>query len=225
MKIAIDISQYSGEVTAQEFLQARAEGCSRVIVALNNLPLAQRQIDNALQAGLEVQAYIYYYFGQDVIARTKACLPYLQGRNVNQVWIDCEDEKHTLAGKYLAGRIRVVRDYLRESGYTPGIYTARWWWQKYMGSINEFSDLPLWDATWDKDSDIDLVSYGGWSTPAMSQHTNDTTFAGIWCDINSYEGVEETPTNQSVDKLGIYGKLDVITDAVQEIRDILGRMK
>ena len=188
LKTAIDISNWSGEVTEAQFKAARLAGCSRVIVALNNLPLAQRQLRNAVAAGLETQVYIYYYFAQNVADRTRSCLAAIEGLPVKRVWIDCEDEKHSLEARYLANRIRVTRDLIRTLGYEPGIYTAAWWWNKYMAGITEFADLPLWDALWDKDADIDAVKYGGWVTPEMSQHTNDTHFAGIWCDINSYRG-------------------------------------
>ena len=47
MNTAIDISQYSGEVTQAQMQAVRQAGCSRVVVALNNLPLAQRQLKAA----------------------------------------------------------------------------------------------------------------------------------------------------------------------------------
>lgn len=188
MTIAIDISQFTGEVTVAQFREARTQGCTRVVVALNNIPLAVRQIQNAVAVGLEVEAYIYYYFAQNVADRTRNCLAAIAGLPVTRVWIDCEDEQHTLEGKYLAGRIRVARDLVRQSGYQTGIYTAAWWWGKHMAGITEFSGMALWDARWDRDPDIDAPTYGGWTQAEMSQHTNDTHFAGIWCDINSYRG-------------------------------------
>ena len=193
MNTAIDISQYSGEVTQAQMQAVRQAGCSRVIVALNNLPLAQRQLKAASSAGMEVEAYIYLYFAQSVQARVSACLAAIEGFGVRRVWVDCEDERHTLNAQSLAQRVRLARDAVVAGGYETGIYTAAWWWNKWMPGVTEFSTLPLWDAFWDKDDDLDPVKYGGWKVPAMSQHTNDTTFAGVWCDINSYEGGVSMP--------------------------------
>jgi hypothetical protein len=78
-------------------------------------------------------------------------------------------------------------------GYEVGIYTGAWWWNKHLPNTTSFSRLPLWDAFWDKDPDIDSPRYGGWTKTTMSQHTNDTNFEGIWCDINSYVGATPAP--------------------------------
>lgn len=189
---AIDISQYSGDVSIEGFRKAKEAGCSRVIVALNNLSLAVRQAKNAQAAGLEVEAYIYYYFAQSMPERTRACLAAIAGLGIKRVWMDAEDEKHDLKPSVLASKLRYVQGLIEAAGYSTGIYTAAWWWNKWMDG-QDFTDLPLWDAYWDKDADIDTPTYGGWKQAEMSQHTNDTTYAGIWCDINSYRSTEPVP--------------------------------
>jgi GH25 family lysozyme M1 (1,4-beta-N-acetylmuramidase) len=185
-ELAIDVSHWSGEISKAKFSAAKAGGVSRVVVSLNNLDLARRQLEAAASAGLEVQAYIYLYFAQDVAARVRSCLGVIGGLGVEHVWLDCEDEKHTLTPHQLNARIE---DAILAVGppYTAGIYTAAWWWKKHMGILAGQTRLPLWDAFWDGEADLDAPRYGGWTRAAMSQYRADTTFAGIWCDLNAYE--------------------------------------
>lgn len=185
-ELALDISQFSGEVSTEQFALAKSKGVRKVVVALNNLPLAVRQANNAKAAGLEVEAYIYYYFAQDVITRTNAALGAIKDLNIQRIWIDCEDTKHTLSPAALTSKIAAIRDRVLALGYSPGIYSANWWWSTNMAGVTTFKDLPLWDAYWDDNPDIDTPRYGGWAAAEMSQYQADTMFAGIWCDLNSY---------------------------------------
>lgn len=198
IKTALDVSQYSGEISALQFLGAKDKGVSRVIVALNSMELARRQMRNAHAAGLEVEAYIYVYFAQDPAGRVRSCLEAIKDLPyVARVWVDCEDEKHSLAAKYLGPKIAACLTAVATAGYKTGVYTGAWWWKKHMQTDpnwgSNFRHHALWDAYWDKDADIDTPGYGGWTKAEMSQHTNDTTFAGIWCDINSYDDGQPTP--------------------------------
>lgn len=200
MTTAIDISQHAGMIMPQQFRTAKEEGCQRVIVALNNMSLAESQIVRARDAGLEVEVYIYYYFGHNVVLRTRDKLGYLRDKGllnaVGRVWMDLEDQTHTIEERYLVNRVRIARDTITgEFNKDVGIYTAAWWWNRYLPNTTEFSDLPLWDARWDNDPDIDPVRYGGWTKPYMSQYAADTHYgtSGIWCDINSYGEVAAPP--------------------------------
>lgn len=199
MATALDVSQYAGEISKAKFEDAKRADVSRVVVALNDLPLAKRQIANAQAAGLEVQVYIYLYFAYDVGVRVRGALEAIKDMGVKFVWIDCEDEQHSLDESQLRSKVLQAVSAAQSMGYQVGIYTGAWWWNKHMKSITSFKHLPLWDAYWDKDPDIDPPRYGGWAETTMSQHTADTYYAGIWCDINSYV----VPTSTHIHRVDI----------------------
>lgn len=240
MPVAIDISQWSGEVSVEDFQRAKAAGCSRVIVALNNLTLAKRQIDNAKAAGLQVQAYIYLYFQQDPASRVSEALNALSGTGVRDVWLDCEDETFSFASRFCINKLGYCADLVWKRGFNPGVYTASWWWKKHIDStpdselstqqveyLAKIYDLPLWDARWDNDPDIDPANYGAWTQPpVMSQYRGDTDFMGIWCDINSYAGVpgpspapepEPAPAPEP-DLIVLYQRLEAAEREIASIR-------
>lgn len=200
---ALDISQYSGDVTLADFQRAKAAGCSRIIVALNDLPLAKQQIERASKAGLEVEGYIYLYFARSISARVKACLLAIANLPVRRVWLDAEDTSSGVTQASIIDGLRLAEGLVTAAGYATGIYTATWFWKQHAGDSQAFKHLPLWDAYWDKHPGIDRPTYGGWAEAEMSQHTADTHFAGIWCDINSYRPSSPASVAGSVPNLGM----------------------
>ena len=187
MNIALDISHHAPEITVAQFQRAKARGVSRIVVALNDPDEAKRQIANATEAGLEVEAYAYLYFAKNIKNQIAADLAIVKGTAVRRIWLDAEDTSSGVTQASIIDGLRAAESLVTQAGYRTGIYTASWFWRGHTGNSDRFKHLPLWDAYWDKSPDIDPVTYGGWTKPAMSQHTPDTHFEGIWCDINSYE--------------------------------------
>ena len=73
-------------------------------------------------------------------------------------------------------------------GVRPVVYTAKWAWDKFMADAIDFATLPLWNAFYDDDPDIDFIrfSFGGWALDKLAgeQYTNTTTINGMGFDFN-----------------------------------------
>lgn len=82
-----------------------------------------------------------------------------------------------------AAHVRDAVQAILEYGGTPVVYTAHYIWRQMMGDDStEFSGLPLWNAYYDDDPDIDYqkLPYGGWTIAKLAgeQYTNTTDIAG-----------------------------------------------
>ena len=187
--IALDISQHAGEVAVSDFARAKALYATRVVVAMNDLDLAGRQIRNAIEAGLEVEAYSYLYFAraENTVEQVRKDLQALDGLGVTRLWLDAEDTSKGVTPAKIESGIASAAKVVKAAGYRTGVYTGRWYWMQFAGNAARFSDMDLWDAYWDGDDDIDRPAYGGWTHARMSQYAADQWFAGIWCDLSAYE--------------------------------------
>jgi len=78
----------------------------------------------------------------------------------------------------------------REIGATPGIYTAKWFWNGYMAQTQAFREFPLWVAEYDNQATMDWSGlpyygpFGGWDAPTIRQFSNSVGVAGVYCDLN-----------------------------------------
>jgi hypothetical protein len=79
---------------------------------------------------------------------------------------------------------------IAQSGIRPVIYTSKYMWSLYMADTTAFSDLPLWNALYDNDSDYDFARYpyGGWNIRQLGgeQYTNTTLVSGYGFDFNQF---------------------------------------
>ena len=183
----------------------RENGVSHAIVQYSSLMPQQLEVLAQAGAGLiEVEAYVYLYWGVDgwgqtPQARTRNALTRAQGR-IRRLWLDCEDS----AQPFQEQQLRECVEICQQSGIAPGIYTGRWWWVPRTWNSQAFAHLPLWHAEYLGQAPApDLMRlpqdfaafqpYGGWQTPAIWQWWNTTTFCGHSVDLNAipYQPIEE----------------------------------
>lgn len=226
--IAVDVSNYTTNLDPQALAAA---GVKRVIVQIvNERVLTHReQIPALLAAGIEVEAYVYQWFssGPEFIRHrmTWALDELAAFPEVRRVWLDCEqsetDDPPYGGGLYTTDMIREAVTLAGERAYEVGIYTAKWWWDRFQHEVTAFSMLPLWVAQYDDQPDAIFVPFGGWERCEMKQYAGDTAFAGVggidlsWYERNSSIG-ENSPISEEDDVL----QLESLTDQAEAIRKV-----
>lgn len=195
MPLAIDISNYSGPISAAQAGALVEAGVRRVIVG-TQAPGAPyppcaltQQIPALLDAGIEVHAYVYLWLADDCGEQVRAALDLVAPwrERLGWLWLDVEDTTATALTP--AERLDAVRAAIEAAGTMPvGIYTARWFWRGAMADTTACAALPLWVAEYDSRADLDFPSFGGWTGAAMKQYAADATVAGVPCvDLDWYE--------------------------------------
>ena len=213
-KFAVDMSSWTGVVTPDEARQIVAMGYSKVIVNLwcdgREYDSAGRkpgdrgynpfeakttvgwQVDSFLEAGAEVDGYIYYYFAEDAAARTHRLLGNLQGRGINFLWLDWEDDETWLSPADTVAYIHRAQDSCIGIVYT-GHYTRREWWIRRTEDSQDFAGQWLWDATNDETPDMSYNPYGGFKL-YMEQFWFDVMILpDTPVDLNVYEDPDPAP--------------------------------
>lgn len=218
-ELAIDLSNYTGEVTVQEARDLYAAGVRRAIVQIvhdrafvtlgdgSRVLSHQQQIPALLAAGIEVECYVYVWFSAgEVWAADRVgwalgeASKFIGSRGFrNLMWLDCEQSDHDdppfdYVHAPVSPTIRACVARVKGAGFQPGIYTAAWWWIPGASNSREWSDLPLWDAHYDLDPDLDPVDYGGWTVPRYSQYQGNAAIGSVGSiDLNSYEAAAAVP--------------------------------
>lgn len=190
MRRGVDVSNHQNGIFQATFEAMKAEGVEVVICGTDGTPAAPltypAQVRNARAAGLEVEAYVYLYFGEgsavfDVAGRTNEKLDLIDSvGGVRRVWLDCEDTKNALGPAMILGLIDAARLAVEARGYEVGIYTGGWWWVPRTGNSVRFAHLPLWVAQYDRIADVDQVAlFGGWPRAFRKQYADDGTAGGL----------------------------------------------
>ena len=199
MAISVDLSNYSGEIGAQQARDLWAAGVRKVIVQIVNERILthRQQLPVLIAQGFEMEAYVYVWFsGGEQFVRDRdawACRELAAFPTVSMLWLDCEqspedDPPFDHVNEPTTDIIRAAVDVVTRAGYRTGIYTARWWWEPGTDNSTAFSHLPLWSANYDLDPDRDPANYGGWGVPDMEQYQHDVTLAGVPnIGLNVYE--------------------------------------
>lgn len=188
MKFAVDCSSWTGKLTTAHAQAIKDMGYSKAIVNLYGRSTAQSQIDAFQSVGMEVDGYIYFYFAQDPATRVDSLLANLEGRSINFLWLDWEDDTAPILD------VPTTVDYISRASavcvgkvYT-GHYTRREWWMRRTGNSQAFAGQFLWDATNDKTPDMSYNPYGGFRH-YMEQYAFDTQMlpapVGLF-DLNVY---------------------------------------
>lgn len=211
LKLAVDISNYSGAITAEQAECWRQNGVRKVIVGLQSPSLAAQQMAVIVDAGLELEAYWYFSFSRSPIAQAETAWDRCNGWPVKRLWLDFEDDPGDMVPSAVADWIVLAASVARSRG-PVGIYSAAWWWVPYTGNTDRLRDLPLWVAHYDYESDIDPVAFGGWTKASMEQYSGTTELCGVSVDLDVYE--EEDMVDQTtLDKLA---ELRALADALDD---------
>lgn len=192
MTDAIDISNYTSSLTPDALNQWQADGVRLAIVQAVDPPpgypsgRTREQIQQCLDAGLVVDAYIWLWFDLD-IADIERKLALLDGLPIRQLWLDVEDQaavKYDQAACEIKVRQALERcdEFPSTLGRPTGVYSGAWFWSdaKYMNNTVVFSDRLLWDANYDDIQDTNVYHpYGGWAECAIKQYKGTSTFGSV----------------------------------------------
>lgn len=223
--LGLDVSVYSGEITADKWRQIKALGYEVAIIGLFHGQTANRYANRqcfaAKEAGMITAGYIYLApwtgkSGEEQVLVGLDTVGELLAKEMCFVAIDCECDGITKE------MIWQAVDTVRAKGLRAIIYTARWWWKDHFGDPHDFAGVPLWSAYYDNDPDLDFpkMPYGNWeptlhvgvraaqTTGIMGEQYQGTTYiCGINCDLNWFDerfireeendmGFEETDQNR-----------------------------
>ena len=145
--------------------------------AIANLALANK-------AGIgSVDVYMFPCPGKDGAEQANALLLALQGNGskFGRVWIDIETNPSTgcawSGGGDGCSFLREVTGTLLQGGVQVGVYANHHGWNATVGldcSIEGEYHLPLWYPHYDGHADTcsDFTPFGGWTTPAYKQYTD-----------------------------------------------------
>ena len=131
--------------------------------------------------------YHYYWNSVSPAEQAQVIITALNGEHIEgRVWLDLEN---TSAGAYnRPANWRALLQILEAAGYRTGIYTGKFWWDKYAVATGEdlsfFYARPLWEA-WYTNYPADVIVAGKWLRMM------------IWQDSSSYPGASagvESPT-------------------------------
>lgn len=195
MRLGVDFSEWGGDLLPATVACWKGQGVSHAVVQYSQ---RMRQHLDVLHAagGIEVEAYVYLYWGQSPwgqtpLDRVRAAVVMGQGR-IRRLWLDAEDSTNP----YREDQLLECVEFLRSIGMATGIYTGRWWWVPRTGNSTAFAQLPLWHAAYTSEldpPDVKLIPqsfsgfqpYGGWQTPAIWQWQGTTKLCGHEVDLNA----------------------------------------
>jgi len=203
--LGLDVSVYSGEITAEKWRQIKALGYEVAVIGLFHGQTANRYANRqcfaAKEAGMITAGYIYLApwtgkSGEEQVLVGLDTVGELLAKEMCFVAIDCECDGITKE------MIWQAVDTVRAKGLRAIIYTARWWWKDHFGDPHDFAGVPLWSAYYDNDPDLDFpkMPYGNWeptlhigvraaqTAGIMGEQYQGTVYiCGINCDLNWFD--------------------------------------
>ena len=186
----LDISIYQGLVPEATWRCFYQDGQRIAVVGAAHPkpnPYAAGNFTNAERAGFRHFAtYAALYPGvpgNGTIQVSKAMCGGGYWPRLSFVAVDCETDGITK--EQIAAAVAAVQ----AENLRPVIYTARWWWRDHFGNPTDFKHLPLWNAYYDSDPDVDFPSnpYGGWTGVMGEQYAGTVTLCGVGVDKNSFD--------------------------------------
>jgi hypothetical protein len=232
LTLAVDISNYTVNFNAEALAEA---GVKRVVVQLvNERTLSHRdQIPALIAAGIEVEAYVYQWFsgGESFIRqRMNWALDELAAYPaVKRVWLDCEqgegDDPPYGGGTETVEMIQAAVSMCGERGYEVGIYTAKWWMDRFLHEYDGFSYLPLWVAEYDGQQSLDFTPFNGWSKCEMKQYSGIGSLAGVagidmdWYEEKAMDGIQVT---KAVDPATLFAVVKRAGDGLPDAESMNG---
>ena len=184
----IDISKYQGSIDQATWRALEMSGQAVAIVGawhgIDANPHCEGNLLRAKSAGMVTATYtaLNSLNGFTAVQNAKAACGSAWG-DVAFVAIDCEINGITET------TIRQAIQQCDDFGKQACIYTAYWWWHDQFGNSTQFAHMPLWNAYYDGEPDVDFgrLMYGGWavSSVVMEQFTGSSQLAGITVDRNT----------------------------------------
>jgi hypothetical protein len=189
---AIDVSNYTSELSGSILRQWKAAGVGLVIIQAfpqhyHQYAEQRRQMRACAEAGIPFDVYMYDYLADPTwrqgalvgLERAKA----EEGLEPRQLWLDEEDTETEQGWPAGARRDAIQRSRIacEAAGYTVGIYTGAWWWGPKTANWTGCADLDLWDSDYDHvpDAEYGWSPYGGWTHRRIKQHIGTSVFLGV----------------------------------------------
>lgn len=178
----MDVSNYTGNLTAGQITAWKEAGIKRVIVRASieseiKKAIARQQCEMVAQEGLELHVYGWPYLYEPLAVQIKAHCDLVYGLPVKRYWLDLEDNAVIWDATQMVAKIREA---VEAATLPMGLYTTAFWWQRWTGNSAEFASLPLYYAHYDGDPTFaDYVPFGGWVEPAMKQFTDSGEFGDM----------------------------------------------
>lgn len=188
---ALDASNHSGPLSERAAAGLVADGYRlfypQAVDPPRPYPVTQtrQQIEVGLRYFAQVQPYVWLWFGlgrPDIERKLDLFEPW-RLNPIWFVWLDIEDVETvgpTTNAWEIERRVQIVWDAIRAieaRGYKVGLYTARWYWQPYVGDRTDFAGFPLWTAQYDGIDDVDVFwPFGGWTRAQVKQFVGDVWY-------------------------------------------------
>lgn len=163
---AVDISHWSGEITAGEVACWWASGVRHVIAGTLYHSITVEQLQTAVDGGMTADAYVMLYWDYNITSQVQNALATVQGLPVRRLWLDAEQPRGNWSSSQL---IQKIQEAVNAVGTFPvGIYTRKVWWMNNVGNTTAFSNLPLWYAYYDHYDDFNDWYYTPLKSPPTS---------------------------------------------------------
>jgi GH25 family lysozyme M1 (1,4-beta-N-acetylmuramidase) len=221
MPLALDISNWGAgdppvDLAADIVAQWKAYAVRRVVIGVSHkVDVARQQLTAVTEGGLEAEAYIYMYWGQDPAVQVGYASQACAGLPVRRLWVDFEDDK---APKNAPDKVKAwiyrCLDAAAAVGLPLGIYTAWWWWTVWADDTHDFCDYPLWVAAYDAKADLEFPPFGGWTNCALKQYAGTTDFCGYSADLDFYEE-DDMADEQARKEIAVLRQINVVAAAAQ----------
>lgn len=185
----VDVSVYQGAILEGSW-QALYDAHQRVAVVGAAHPRPNTyclgNLERANRVGFIIASYAVVYPGVPSAATIETAKRMCGSfwSELSFVAIDCETDGIT------ESQIFGMEEALRRENQRPILYTAHWFWHGRFGNSQAFRHLPLWNAYYDQEPDIDFAKapYGGWTLEDVvgEQYAGTTQLAGVTVDRNSF---------------------------------------
>ncbi len=189
--LAVDISNYSSDLTSDNLAALKAAGVGLVITQAVDPPpqypptKTRDQIAACNAAGMPVDAYLWVWTNSDVRQDMLSKLGLLEGVTVRRLWLDAED---TAVASVTRRRAAINEAFTILDEWSslfelprPGLYTGKWWIDAYLdGDASAWGDRDLWLAQYDAIPDASVVTLPkGWTRCAIKQYSGTSDIAGV----------------------------------------------
>lgn len=179
MRDGMYASNYTGFFNATVIDELKGAGLSFVNLQTYNDAIVRQQIETVKKVGGIDIALVYWLYPDNIRMQTEAlhAVKVASDYGIENIAIDCEDEG--FRGRTptdITAVIRGQRNYLRDRGLNPGIYTRQSWWVNYVNT-DEFKDCYLYAANyglsnWNNnppDISSGQLAFSGWEKVSILQ--------------------------------------------------------
>ena len=159
---AADISHLTGEIDKVFCDKLTSLSVDLVIVGLQNIYLARKQLATLRNFNFRTQAYIWPC-NKDLDTYVPEVASVMQDFSMGYLWIDVENSEANVR--------QAIARFTPYPTFQVGIYTSEYMWKRWMNSTTYYSHLPLWYAKYDYAPDMTTFTpFAGWTRPTMKQY-------------------------------------------------------